>query len=335
MNNPRVIFKKLLTLWLLWVVSGAGPKALGAVTPPEESDAQQREVARGGIDLLMDGDLDAAMAVFREIQKQDPPSPLGYLLEADAMWWKIYFATGNLVDPDVFDVVSSQTTPNDQHFDNLLNAAINESEARIRARQDVARNYLYQGMAYALRARLMGLRGRDLPTARASKKMRSLLLEALRQDPNLTDAYLGVGIYNYFVDTLPTIVKILKFFIGLPGGSRRVGLQQLQQAAEKGELTRAEAKFYLAKNFSRGNERQYEKSQQLFQELAHQYPNNPLWPLVVGSLHCRLGRVEPCEALYREVYEKTAGEKSEVKQALHRAAKQALERRHPTEKFGH
>jgi len=49
-------------------------------------------------------------------------------------------------------------------------------------------------------------------------------------------------------------VKMLRFLIHLPGGSREVGLQQLQTAAEKGEVTKGEAQFHLAKNFSRNNE---------------------------------------------------------------------------------
>lgn len=312
-------------------VRGLGPSGPSSAAP---DDSRHREIARRGLDLLMNGDPDGALRFFYQIRREDPQSPLGYLLEADATWWKIYFATGNLIDPDVFDVVSSPTTPYDAHFESLVQAAISQSEARIRQGQDVARNHLYQGMAYALEGRLTALRGKNLPTARAGKKMRALLLHALELDPQLADAYLGVGIYNYFVDTLPTIIKILRFFIGLPGGDRELGLRQLQQAAEHGELTRGEAKFYLAKDYSRWNEKQYEKSLQLFQELAREYPRNPLWPVMVGSLHLRLGHVQEGEELYRKVYDMTAGNNSEVHQAVHRAVRDALQRRHPDEKTG-
>jgi tetratricopeptide (TPR) repeat protein len=296
-------------------------------------DEEDRALGRHGLDLMMDGNLDGAIAVFKEIQKQDPESPVGYLLEADATWWRIYYATANLVDPDVFAATDLPTTEYDAHFDDLLNITISKSEARIRSNQEVARSYLYEGMAYALRARLTGLRDKDLPTARAGKKMRKLLLKALELDPNLTDAYLGVGIYNYFVDTLSAIVKILRWLIGLPGGSRLEGLRQMQLAAEKGDLTRAEAKFYLAKDYSRPNERQFERSKQLFRELEREYPHNPLWPLVVSSLYCRMGEAEKCDAGYREVYSCTAEARNEVDKALRRASRQALERRHPQEQF--
>jgi tetratricopeptide (TPR) repeat protein len=333
MKSNRWFLRKALAFVLLGAAAGFGTQTFAAGQPALAGDEQEREYARRGLDLMMDGDLESAIEVFREIQQRDPQSPLGYLLEADALWWKIYYATANLIDPDVFAATDLPTTPFDAHFEDLLNATVSKSDARIRARQDVARNYLYQGLAYALRARLAGLRDKDLPTARAGKKMRALLLKALEEDPTLTDAYLGVGIYNYFVDTLSVIVKILRFFIGLPGGSRLQGLQQLQLAAEKGELARAEAKFYLAKDFSRPNERQYAKSLELFQELAREFPHNPLWPMLIGSLHARLGHPQECESRYREVYKMTAGQKSEVQQALHRAAQQALQRMHPQEKI--
>ena len=151
-------------------------------------------------------------------------------------------------------------------------------------------------------------------------------------DPSLEDAYLGLGIYNYFVDTLPTIVKMLKFLIGLPAGGRELGLEQLRRATDKGDLVRDEAKFYLAKDFSRSSEAEFGKSLDLFQQLAREYPDNMLWTLLVGSLQIRLGHTQG-EDLYREAFTKTKGMQSEVGQALHREARKALARRHPNERF--
>ena len=259
-------WKKNLAAFLLLAVASARAQAPTPAPPTESKEAEDRAEGVRGLDLMMDGDLDGATEVFHGIQRRDSQSPLGYLLEADATWWRIYYSTANLVDPDVFASTDLESTPFDAHFEDLVNLAIRKAEARQHANQDVARSYLYAGMAYALRARLAGLRDKDLPTARAGKRMRALLLAALAADPNLFDAYLGVGIYNYFVDTLSAIVKVLRFFIGLPGGSRLEGLRQMQLAADKGELVRAEAKFYLAKDYSRPNEGQYEKSIKLLEE---------------------------------------------------------------------
>ncbi|MFZ0964365.1 MAG: hypothetical protein WAO35_26160 [Terriglobia bacterium] len=309
----------------------AARPAIAAATLP--SDEEDRHYAERGIEMMMDGDLDGAIQLFQQIERKDPESPLGFVLEANVTWWRIYYYSADLIDPDVFDVAHMEATPYDSHFDDMDNVAIRKAEARIHRHQDLARSYLYEGFAYALRARLEGLHDRDLATARAGKKMRSHLLRALELDPSLTDAYLGVGIYNYFVDTLPGIVKFLSMFIMLPGGSRTEGLHQLQLCAEKGELAKPEAKFYLAKDYTRSNEKQFAMSLRLFGELQQEFPHNPLWPMLIGSLHYRLGNPQKGEEVYRQVYQETAGKNSEVEKAVHRAASMALERQHPEQKF--
>ncbi len=320
----------LATCFLTGILTNLSP-ALGAQN--HVSEEEDRHYAARGVSMMMDGDLDGAITVAQQIERKDPDSPLGYILEANATWWRIYYNSANLIDPDVFDVANMEETPYDSHFEDLDRVAIHKAEALVRANDNVARNLLYEGFAYALRARLDGLHDRDLPTARAGKKMRSLLLQALEKDPSLTDAYLGLGIYNYFVDTLSSIVKILSVFIGLPGGSRTEGLHQLQVCAEKGELAQAEAKFYLAKDFSRNSEGEYEKSIHLFGELQKEFPNNPLWPMLIGSLHYRINQPHKGEEIYHQVYESTAGKNSDVNLAVHKAAAQALARLHPGEKF--
>jgi tetratricopeptide (TPR) repeat protein len=332
MRKPIVMMKIVLLATSLLVSSLAAARPPQAV-PNHSSDEDDRRAAVPGVAMMMDGDLNDAVAVFQQIEQKDPDSPVGFVLEADVTWWKIYYFSANLIDPDVFDVANMEATPYDSHFDDLDSVAIHKAEARIRLHQDLARNLLYEGFAYALRARLEGLHDRDMATARAGKRMRAHLLRALELDPSLMDADLGVGIYNYFVDTLPGIVKFLSMFIGLPGGSRTEGLKQLQLCAEKGELVKAEAKFYLAKDFSRTNEKQYETSRRLFAELQQEFPHNPLWPMLIGSLNYRLGRPQKGEEIYREVYQRTTGNNSEVNKAVHHAASQALERQHPDQKF--
>jgi tetratricopeptide (TPR) repeat protein len=322
--------------WVLLVLFAAHPWALAEqVSPSPQQDRDWIfETARHGLDVLMDGDPDGAIEVFKKVQAADPGSPLGDLLVADALWWKIYFASGNLINPDVFDVVTTDTTSYDSEFNGLIDSVIRKAQDRASARQDVPQNELYLGMAFGLQARLEGMRGHDLPAARAGKKMRSTLLKALEDDPNLNDAYLGVGIYNYFVDTLPGIVKVIRWLIGLPGGSREEGLQQIERAATLGDMSRGEAKFYLAKDFSRDFEKQYARSLKLFQELAEAYPHNGLWKILRGSLEVQMGRPEEGEKLYREVLGETSASQSEASKAFHRAAMQALQKLHPEIRTG-
>jgi tetratricopeptide (TPR) repeat protein len=322
----RIQLANLLALILVWVTVGWGTvKFAWGVEKADEVGNQ--EIAVRGMNKLMDGDINSAIEISRQIQKSDPELPLGYLLEADANWWKIYLSEGNLIDPDVFESLSEAATPYDGDFRRLDELAIWRAEARIQAHQDEARSYFYEGLAYGLRARLEALRERVLATARAGKKLRNLSLAALKLDPNLNDAYFGVGLYNYFEATLPTYVRMLRFLILLPGGDRVDGLRQIQQAMEKGQLVTGEAKFHLAKNYSRPMERQSARSLELFRQMEQQYPHNPLWKLLAGSVELRMGDVKEGEALYRQVIDETARPQSEIWKPLHQQAVQALARR--------
>jgi tetratricopeptide (TPR) repeat protein len=322
----RIQLPHLLALILLWVTVSCGTVkfAWGA---GKADEAGNQEIAVRGMNKLMDGDFDHAVEIFRQIQKSDPESPLGYLLEADANWWKIYLTEANLIDPDVFESLSGAATPYDGDFRRLDELAILKAETRIRAHQDEARSYFYAGLAYGLRARLEALRDHALATAHAGKRLRSFSLAALKLDPDLNDAYFGVGLYNYFEDTLPTYVKMLRFLILLPGGDRLVGLRQIQRAMEKGQLVIPEARFHLAKNYSRPMERQLARSLELLRQMEQQYPHNPLWKLLVGSVELRMGDVKEGEALYRQVIDETAHPQSEIWKPLHHQAERALARR--------
>ena len=114
------------------------PALAGSSGPNDEDD---RHYAARGVDMMMDGDLDGAIEVFQQIEQKDPDSPVGFVLEANVTWWKIYYVSANLIDPDVFDVANMEATPYDSHFDDLDNVAIRKAEARIHLHQDLARSF--------------------------------------------------------------------------------------------------------------------------------------------------------------------------------------------------
>ena len=333
-NQPGVILVCVVALFATLLQSRGNPPSEGclsaatrAVPTPRAEEPGNQDLAVRGVNSLMDGDFDAATQAFQQIQKSDPGSPLGYLLEADESWWKIYLTEGDLVDPDVFEARTEAVTPYDSDFERTDELAINKAEARLKAHQDEARSYLYEGLAYGLRAELEALRDHALATARAGKKLRNLSLSALKLDPGLNDAWFGVGLYNYFEDTLPTYVKMLRFLILLPGGDRVEGLRQMHLAMDKGQLVSAEAKFHLAKDYSRSFDRQYAKSLDLFRQMQQQYAHNPLWDLLAGSVELRLGNVKDGEQLYRQVINETAHPQSDFWKPLHQQAEKALARR--------
>lgn len=255
--------------------------------PPEATE---------GLKLLYSGEPDTAINHFRSLQRAHPQHPLGYLLEANAVWWKIYCAACE-VKYNIIDAWKQPRGPLDDDFLHLTDKAIQLAEGQM-ARKETAEMRLYAGMGYALKARLLGLRDERRATARAGVKAREHLLRANALDPDLADAYTGLGLYNYYVDTLSAFARILRFFMGIPGGSKKEGVRQLEIAARDGQLTAVEARIYLAKNL-RNYDQQYERSVEWMQPLTELYPRNPLFHLLLGDMNAKLSRNEKAAASYR------------------------------------
>jgi len=156
----------------------------------------------------------------------------------------------------------------------------------------------YAGMGDALAARLYGLRGESRNAARAGVRAREHLLRAIALDPGLADADLGLGLYNYYADTLSAAARVLRFFMGIPGGSKQDGIQQLEHAIAEGVLTSTEARFYLAINLHNYDQK-YERALELAGPLVEKYPANPLFQLIRGDLYAKLGRKESAAECYR------------------------------------
>lgn len=254
--------------------------------------------ATKAIDLMYLGKPEEAVGLALRLEAERPEHPLGYLIQADVLWWNIYCKWSerkyNTID------AWSHARPADAGDDADL--ALADKVARLAetaiAKSDTAEMELYAGLGYASRARLLGLRYEKMPVARAGVEARKHLLRCLELDPDMADAYLGLGLYNYYVDTLSAMAKILRFFMGIPGGDKREGLRQLEIASTKGELTQAEARFNMAKSL-RNYDRDYARAQQAAAPLVKEHPQNCIFLLLAGDIEQKLGHAEEAAAKFR------------------------------------
>ncbi len=156
------------------------------------------------------------------------------------------------------------------------------------ARADNASDHLYAGMAYAQKANLFGLRGENRAVARVAVSARAEFIRAIELDPQMADATAGLGLYNYYVDSLSAAVKVLRFFMGIPGGSKEEGLKQLETGMASGVLMKVTARFYLSKNL-RNFDYQYARAAAYLGPLIAQYPQNPTYQLLMANLEIEQG----------------------------------------------
>ena len=252
--------------------------------------------ALAALEKIYSGDLEGAREDAARLEQERPEDPLGYLLEADAMWWKIWCMSAEFKYGMTFPRHRAKLAADRRYLD--LAAKVSAlAEAQV-AEHETAEMQFYAGMGDALAARLYGLRGEGRNTARAGVRAREHLLRAIALDPQLADADFGLGLYNYYIDTLSSAARILRFFMGIPGGSKRDGVRQLQHAMDDGVLAPAEARFYLAINLH-NYDLQYERALEIIGPLAEKYPSNPLIQLARGDLYAKLGRRPQALECYR------------------------------------
>ena len=273
---------------LLLLAPLAIPVRASKITLPPETPAI--------LDKIYSFDLEGAVEAAKRMEQERPNHPLGYLLEADALWWRIWCTSAEF-KYGMNDARRRPKLPADQHYFELAAKALSLAEAQIKQGESAEMQF-YAGMAEATSARLYALRAENRNAARSGVRGREHLLRAKSLDPDFADADFGLGLYNYYVDTLSAAARILRFFMGIPGGSKQEGVRLLEHAIAQGALTSNVARFYLALNLHRYDQ-QYEKALDVLSSLAEKYATNPLFQLARGDLYAKLGRKQQALACYR------------------------------------
>ena len=275
-------------LVFLLLSSIAAPPAFAKLSVPPETPPI--------LEKIYSFDLSRAVEAAKRMEQDRPDHPLGYLLEAEAIWWRIWCASADFK----YGMTDARRRPKhgtDQHYFELAAKASSLAEAQSKQHESAEMQF-YAGMADAATARLYALRGENRNAARAGIRARDHFLRSKALDASLADADMGLGLYNYYVDTLSAMARVLRFFMGIPGGSRKEGVRLLEHAIAEGVLTPNIARFYLALNLHRYDQ-QYEEALSVISPLAEKYPANPLFQLARGDLYAKLGRKEQALAFYR------------------------------------
>jgi Tetratricopeptide repeat len=281
---------RLLLCLAVAAFAGSGARASQLDIPPQATEA---------IRLMYSGKPEAAVTLARKLETARPEHPLGYLIEADILWWKIYCKWSERK----YNTIDAWSHPRPPDSDDIADLALADKVTRLAEasieKSDTAEMELYAGLGYASRARLLGLRYEKMPVARAGVESRKHLTRCLELDPTMSDANLGLGLYNYYVDTLSALAKILGFFMGIPGGNKSVGLRQLETASTQGELTRMEARFNMAKSL-RNYDFDYHRAEQAAAPLLSAYPENPIFLMLVGDIELKLGHDDAAAEKFRD-----------------------------------
>ena len=251
---------------------------LAAAAPPRGMEPPPQAPLKGltqapllarAYDLVYDADFAGADA---ELKRACGPAPAQAcdVIGAVAQWWRIYFDLDN-------------RSP-DQAFKARLDVVTASGERWVAREPARAEAWLYLGAAYGVRVQYHALRSEFLSAAQDGKRIKQSLEKALAIDPGLDDANAGLGLYQYYADIAPSVVKILRWFLGLPGGDKVKGLEQLRRARERGLLLKAEAAYQLH-FIDLWYENRSGEAMEILSDLHARYPHNPMFLLNAAQAH--------------------------------------------------
>lgn len=246
---------------LICLIASLGPVPVRAASPWPQPPATDPLAL--GLWWLYHSQFEKSYAAFDAYTNAHPQDPAGFFYKSAVSWW-------HLAQDLEYDLPEVRA-----RFDQDLDRTIALAQARLHDARDSksrAQALLYQGGAEGLRGRWLVTQREWISAYFAGKRGYGHLREAVKLDPELYDAYLGLGIYDYFTDTLGGVQAVLAaLFIR---GDKERGLQQLRVAVEKAPHARIEALFFLVEILA-FEENQPVQALPLTRQLREELPLSP------------------------------------------------------------
>jgi tetratricopeptide (TPR) repeat protein len=211
------------------------------------------------IDHIYNFEFAAAEEQARAIRRSEPDDPIGSFLLSEAYFWQ---AVNNREAAELTDRFRDESR------------RVNElCEKRLKADAHDPTALFMLGGVSGRKAILDGLTGRRFESVNTAVKARQYLKLLNRYHPEQEDAYLGLGLYDYFASQLPWFARVLsKLVLGL-GGDQAKGIAQLERAARNGLFTQVEARIFLSIAYL-DTEGRYEEALAILKQLNNRYPRN-------------------------------------------------------------
>lgn len=186
----------------------------------------------------------------------------------------------------------------------LADEAVREADWRIGKNPKDIDAYYARGWARSLKCAYVAMVERAYGAGfRLATKAKDDEAHVLQLDPDYVDAKLVVGVYEYVVGALPWPFKLLIGFAGITGSKSR-GLEMLNDAGNRGVITRMESKTVIALFLRR--EARYKEAIEVIRGLKDQYPHDFLFCLEEANLRKDDGQGMTAVAAYREMISKSA-----------------------------
>ena len=284
---PAILATTLIVASAL-IVAARPPRAFAQTAPSGHGLTEGARLADVYDTILRGHSEDARTMLARTCPPA--PAPACDALREVALWWEI------------------QQDLSNRQLDAAMQAAATTAIASTRAwtAREPKRGeaWFYLAGAYAPLSQWRVLRNEKLTAARDGIRIKDALERALALDPSLNDAWFGIGLYHYYADVAPAVLKFLRFLLLLPGGNREQGMQEMLRTRQQGQLLRGEADFQMHWLYDWYEERP-DRALALLQGLATTYPTNPLFAARIAEVqHVNFSDHQASAATWRQLLER-------------------------------
>jgi len=246
----------------------------GAVNIPDAIE-RVRGLTLQGLEYAYNLDFSSANSKFDEAIAVEPTHPRPHLAKASLLFWR-YLVSKSDDDYESFLILADKAI---ETAENFLEKHGNDADA-----------LTCLGTLYAERAFARGRAKSYLKAAWDGKKSYDYYIDALEENPTAFDAYLGVGLYHYFVSFLPKPLQWMTSNLGIEGNPER-GIREIRLAAEKGIYAKVEAQYSLSQ-FLPWYANDFDSGEKILQELSQRYPANSLFSFTLAVWEIRRHDIE-------------------------------------------
>jgi len=215
------------------------------------------ETGREIISFLYNAQLASADSLIDLSIKTYPNIPDFYYLKAHHAFYMRYFTQQPVLRDSILDIIVENGRK-----------AVEVGESQ----QQTTECKFFIGSAYGLVSRVHIMRQELWDGYWTARKSRRYLEEVLKEDSTFSDAYVGLGVMEYYPSRLTGFQSALSWLAGM-SGDREKGLDHFRKASANGDILRPEAAFILAYVF-RFLENDFLQAGSYFTLLHKEFPRN-------------------------------------------------------------
>ena len=273
-----------LTLCLSLIISAAETGAVAAQLRPNQLHSYLRQ----GIEKVFNLEPQSAGIHLQKAMDLDRENPTGYA----------FSALENLF----FYEISLDQKDREKYQESMLryvSEAVARGQSRIEKTPKDSQAYFAMALAKIIKVRWAIGQKQYRIVAQETSNIWDYLEKAKEEDPQNYDTYFLMGLLHYHLDHLPPLARFFSSLLIASGDSKK-GLQELELAAQKGDLLKELAQSELASvyvNF----EKQPARALPIARELRKRFPRNYNFSFVLANALSELHQSQEAFATAREI----------------------------------